>query len=125
MDLYDQMPADKPLKSVLPKDAARVAIVNCNRTPYRIIVWKRLLNFLLVDGLSNHDRYERLAFTLPAGEDALKAWTYCTVNYAANSSWRIRRFQTIIIRVENPSPSEKEDIDKWSPADVVSTVIGA
>ena len=30
----------------------------------------------------------------------------------------------IIIKVENPNPSEKDNINTWSPADIVNTVIG-
>ena len=124
MDLYNLLPINHPLRLSLPEDAAKVAVGYCNLTPYRIILWKRLLNFLLTNGSLAQEGYDRLKLTLPADEDALKAWTYYMVNYAATVPGGADDFKEIVIKVENPTPSEKDDIDKWSPADIVNTVIG-
>ena len=83
MDLYYQLPVNHPLRLALPEESAKVAIGYWNLTPYRIILWKRLLNFLLKDGSLDQVGYDRLKLPLPADEDALKAWVYCMVNYAA------------------------------------------
>ena len=83
MDLYYQLPSNHPLRLSLPEENAKVVIGYCNLTPYRIILWKRLLNFLLNDGSLAQEGYDRLKLPLPADEDSLKAWTYCLVNYSA------------------------------------------
>ena len=124
MDLYYQLPVNHPLRLSLTEDAAKVAIAYCNLTPYRIILWKRLLNFLLKGGSLDQIGYDRLKMVLPADEDALKAWVYCMVNYAATVPGGIDDMKEIIIKVENPNPSETDNINTWSPADIVNTVIG-
>ena len=124
MDLYYQLPVNHPLRLSLPEENAKVVIAYCNLTPYRIILWKRLLTFLLKDGSLAQEGYDRLKLVLPADEDSLKAWTYYMVNYSATVPGGADDFKEIVIKVENPSASEKDDIDKWSPADIVNTVLG-
>ena len=124
MDLYYQLPVNHPLRLSLPEENAKVAIAYCNLTPYRIILWKRLLNFLLKDGSLDQIGYDRLKLVLPADEDALKAWVYCMVNYSATVPGGADDMKEIIIKVENPSAAEKDNINTWSPADIVNTVIG-
>ena len=51
--------------------------------------------------------YDRMALKLPTDEDALKAWTYCMVNYSATVPGGSDDFKEIIIKVENPSAFER------------------
>ena len=113
MDLYYQLPSNHPLRLSLPEDNAKVAIGYCNLTPYRILLWKRLLHFLLKDGSLAQEGYDRLKLTLPADEDSLKAWVYFMANYAATVPGGPDDFKDIVIKVENPTPAEKDDIDSW------------
>ena len=124
MDLYYQLSPNHPLRLSLPEENAKVAIAYCNLTPYRIILWKRLLNFLLKDGFLAQDGYDRLKLNLPADEDSLKAWTYYMVNYSATIPGAADDFKEIVIKVENPTSSEQANINTWSPADILNTVIG-
>ena len=101
MDLYYQLPVNHPLRLSLPEENAKVAIAYCNLTPYRIILWKRLLNFLFKDGSLDQIGYDRLKLVLPADEDALKAWVYCMVNYSATVPGGADDMKEIIIKVEN------------------------
>ena len=55
MDLYYQLPTTHPLRVSLPEVNAKLATQYCELSPYRIALWRRLLQFLLTDWfLLNH-----------------------------------------------------------------------
>ena len=65
--------------------------------------------------------YELLALKLPTDEEELIKWTLCMSNFAATIPGD--DLKDVLIKTENPSDSEKEDIISWTPKEIASLVV--